>query len=186
MLRICLLGVAVALVAMACSEQTETFASNPEEDLIEAITANASASPVRPIDDDAVDCVVRGIVDEFGADGLAELGVTPDSPDLHGGAVFVTPDTARRAVDVGMGCIDVPAAINTFMPKGVDLLEDTVECVADQFQSETFRNLFADLLAEGGEPADILSYAGAQLSIGALFLRCLSPDEILRMGEFLN
>jgi len=85
-----------------------------------------------------------------------------------------------------MACVDLPAAINTFLPTGVDLLEETVQCVAEQFQSETFRDLFAGLLAEGGEPADILSYPDAQFSIGALFLRCLSPDEILRMGELLN
>jgi hypothetical protein len=187
MRRITILAAAAALVFIACSgeTETETFASTPQADLVEAITANALANPDRPFDDEAAACIAQGIVDEFGVDGLAELGVTPETPDLQGGRVFAIPD-ARRAVDVGMACIDVSAAIVSFLPAEVSLLEDTVQCVAGQFQTDTFRDLFADLLVAGAEPADILSSAEAQVPIAALLFRCLSADEILRIGDLLN
>lgn len=187
MRRIIFLAATAALVAIACSgeTETETFASSPQEDLVEAITTNALANPDRRFDDETAACIAEGVVDEFGVDGLAELGVTPESPDLRGGRVFALPD-ARRAVDVGMTCIDVSEAIVSFLPAGVSLLEDTVQCVADQFQTDTFRDLFANLLVAGGDPADILSSAEAEVPIAALLFRCLSADEILRIGDLLN
>ena len=188
--------VAAALIGAACSGQTETetFATSPtgtaasdaEQDLVEAITGNALASPDRRFDDEAVACVAQQIVDDFGVDGLAEMGVTLEDPDLEGGGVFATPDDARRVVDIGMDCIDVPAAIVSFLPADVGLLEETVECVADQLQSDTFRDLFADLVAAGAEPADILDHAAAQLPITALLVACLTPAQILEFGDLLN
>lgn len=187
MRRVTLFAVVAALSCFACSGEvaTETFGSAPETDLVDAITTNVSEDPDRPFDDEETDCLVQGIVDEFGTDGLAELGVTPENPDLQGGSVFATPDSARRAVDVGMECIDVPEAIASYLPADVNLLDDSVQCLAEQFQTETFRNFFAELVAEGAEPADILGYGGAQLSIATLLLTCLSPEEILRVNELL-
>ncbi len=104
MRTIAILAVA-ALIGTACSgdTETETFASNPtetvasdaEQDLVEAITGNAQANPDRRFDDEAVACIAQQIVDEFGVDGLAELGVTLENPDLEGGSVFATPDAYR-------------------------------------------------------------------------------------------
>lgn len=196
MRRILFFATAVALVVVACGgeAETETFASTPTEtvasgsqnDLIEAITANALANPDRRIDDDAVACVARGVVDDFGEDGLAALGVTAESPDLAGGGVFATPDAARRVVDIGMQCIDIPGAIAAFLPEGVNLLDNTVGCVADQLRTETFRDLFAELVVVGAEPADILGDADAQIPIATLLASCLSPEEILQLGDLLN
>lgn len=186
MRRITFLAMPLALVAVACSNgETETFSSDPQEDLVQAITAEAMERPDRPIDDEATACVVQEIVDEFGVDGLAELGVTPETPDLEGGRVFATPDAGRRVVDAGMACIDVSEAIVSFLPKDVDLLDDTVECVANQLQTDTFRDLFADLVVSGAQPEDILSSPGAQLPIASLLLLCVSPEEILKLGDLL-
>jgi hypothetical protein len=187
---------AVALVVVACGGEadTETFASTPtqpvastpENDLLDAITANALANPDRRIDDDAAACIAQQIVEEFGVDGLAELGVTPEDPDLGAGSVFATPDASRQVVDIGMQCIDVPAAIVSFLPTDVILLDETVDCLADQLQTDAFRDLFADLVVTGDDPADILDYSAAQLPIAALVVSCLTPEQILEFGDLLN
>jgi hypothetical protein len=187
MRRITFIALALPLIAVACSGngETETFSSDPQEELVDAITASNMPNPDRRLDEQTAACVFQGIVDEFGVDGLAELGVTADNPDLEGGRVFATPDAGRRVVDAAMACIDVSAAIVSFLPKGVELLDDTVQCVADQLQTDTFRDLFADLVASGAPPEDILTSAGAQLPIASLLLRCVSPEEILELGDLL-
>ncbi|MDJ0497831.1 MAG: hypothetical protein QNJ89_08380 [Acidimicrobiia bacterium] len=194
MRRVILLAAVAALIATACSgdEATETFGtpaetddSGPATNLADAIRSNAAANPDRRFDDATTECLILGLVDEFGEGGLAELGVTPDSPDLQNGAVFVTPDSARRAVDVGMECVDVAGSLVSYLPTDVSLLGDSIECVAEQLQTDTFRDLFAELTASGGEPADLLSYGGAQIPIGTLLLTCLSPEELLRVNELL-
>lgn len=187
---------AAALIGTACSGQTETetFASNPaenvasdtEQDLVEAITGNVLANPDRRFDDGAAACIAQEIVDQFGVDGLAELGVTLENPDLEGGSVFATPDAGRRVVDIGMQCIDLPAAIVPFVPTDASLLDETVECVADQLQTDAFRDLFADLVIAGAEPADILSDPAAQLPIASLLVSCLTPEQILEFRDLLN
>lgn len=187
MRRVILVLVVAGLLSPACGgdPETETFASTPEPDLSEAIRSNTATDPDNQFSDEETDCIVDGIVDEFGEDGLAELGVTPDNPDLEGGAVFTTPETARRAVDVAMECIDIANTITANLPADTNLLESSVDCVADQLQTDPFRDLFAEVIAAGGEPTDILSDGGAQLSIGALLLTCLSPEELLRVNELL-
>lgn len=182
--RIAIVAAAV-LIGTACGGDTqrETFASTPQNDLADAITeANGGGR----FDDETTACIAQGVVDEFGEDGLAELGVTPENPDLGGGSVFATQDTARRAVDVGMGCIDVSAAINDFLPADVSLLDETVDCLAEQLQSDTFRDLFAELISEGGDPADILNSTAAQIPIATLLVGCLSPEEFLQLGDLLS
>jgi len=79
-----------------------------------AALGKALENPDRNFDDEAAACLARSIVDEFGVDGLAGLGVTADNPDLRGGSVFGTPDNGRRVVDLGMECIDVSEAIVSF------------------------------------------------------------------------
>ena len=194
MRRVILLAVAAALIAAACSGDvaTETFStpadigdSTPDTDLADAIRGNAAANPDRRFDDETTECLIVGLVEEFGEDGLAELGVTPDNPDLRDGAVFAAPESARRAVDVGMECVDVADALVSYLPPDISLLEDSITCVAEQFQTDTFRDLFAELIASGGEPADLFSYGAAQISIGTLLLTCLSPEELLRVNELL-
>ena len=187
MRRAILVAVVTVLLAPACSGEveTETFGSVPEPDLVDAIRANAASDPDRRFDDATTDCLIQGIVDEFGEDGLAELGVTPENPDLDAGVFVARPDAARRAVNVGMECIDIAGAIGSNLPIGIELLEDSVDCVAGQLETEAFRGFFAELLAAGAEPADILDYADAQLSIGALLLTCLNPEELLDVNELL-
>lgn len=192
--RVTLLALVATLVVPACSGEatTETFGSDPETessapttDLVDAMRENILDDPERRFDEATTSCLVRGIVDEFGEAELAELGVTPESPDLEGGAVFATPGNARRVVDVGMGCIDLPAAIVSYLPASTELVEDSVQCVAEQLQTDTFRDFFAELIAAGAEPADLLGYGDAQLSIGSVILTCLNPEEILRVDELL-
>ncbi|MDJ0924984.1 MAG: hypothetical protein QNJ77_10515 [Acidimicrobiia bacterium] len=186
MRRVALLVVVAALVAAACSgeKETETFGTTPEDGLVDAMSTDLSTNSA--FDDEVADCIGRGLVDEFGADGLAELGVTPEDPDLQGGMVFGDPGAARPAVDVLMGCIDIPDAIVTNLLPDMNLLEDSVQCLADQLQSDVFRDLFAELIEGGVQPLDILTHPDAQLSIGTLFLTCLSVEEMLRITDLLN
>ena len=196
MRRSAFLVVVLALLMAACGGEveTETFASTPAEptvsdpgaDLADALTASVLANPDRRFDDEAASCIGQGIVDEFGVDGLAALGVDPDNPNLEGGRVLATPEAARRAVDIGMECIDLQAALLSFVPADVSLLDETVECVANELQSDVFRDLFADVVVVGDSPADILDEAAAQLPIASLLLACLSPEEILQLDDLLN
>ena len=187
MRRVILVLVVAGLLSPACSgdPETETFASAPQPDLGDAIRANATANPDPRFSGQEADCLIDGVLDEFSADELAQLGVTPDNPDLQGGAVFADPDTSRRAIDVAMECIDIANAITANLPADTSLLEGSVDCIADQLQTDRFRDLFAELLAAGGEPTDLFSNPDAQLSIGTVLLTCLSPEELLRVNELL-
>ncbi len=188
MRRIVIVAFVAAVSVVACSSEpeTETFASTSEDDLARAIADSNSATLDSRFGDGSTACISQGIVDEFGVDGLAELGVTEETPDLQGGSVFFAPEAARQVVDVTMECIDLGAALVSSLPEGVSLLDESVECVVDQLESETFRDLFADLVAAGGEPADIVTQAAAQLPMASLLLSCLSPEEFLRVGDFLD
>ena len=186
MRRVVIIASLVALAAVACSTGTETFASTSEESLAQAITANNSATLDRRFGDGSTSCISQGIVDAFGVEGLAELGVTEETPDLQGGSVFLTTEAARLVVDVTLDCIDLAAELVASLPEGVSLLNESVECVVEQLESETFRNLFADLVTAGGEPADIVTQAAAQLPMATLLISCLSPEEFLRIGDFLD
>ena len=75
MRRVTLLAVLAAFVAVACNgePETETFGSVPETDLVDAISDNVSDDPDRRFDNVTTDCLIQGIVDEFGEDGLADL-----------------------------------------------------------------------------------------------------------------
>ncbi|MDJ0955173.1 MAG: hypothetical protein QNJ81_15965 [Acidimicrobiia bacterium] len=196
MRRIAVLATALALLVPACGgeAETETFAPTPTattasdsgSDLVEAVTSAILANQDRGFNDDAATCIGRGLVAEFGADGLADLGVTAEDPDLEGGSVFSTPETARRAVDVAMDCIDMADSLLSLLPADVTLLDETVECVATELQSDVFRDLFADLLVEGAPPTDIISDPAAQLPIATLLFECLTPEEILQVDDLLN
>ena len=188
MRRIVIVVSLVALLAGACNgeSETETFGSTSEEDLVRAITGGNSVTLDSRFGDNSTGCISQGIVDEFGVDGLAELGVTQETPDLQGGAVFVTQEAARRVVDITIDCVDLGAEILASLPEDVNLLNDSVECIVDQLEGEAFRDLFAALVMEGGEPEDIVSLAGAQLPLAALLLQCLSPEEFLRFDDLLN
>ena len=188
MRRIAILASVTALLVSACSgdPETETFASNAEADLVQEITDRNSATLDGRFGDDTGGCISRGIVDEFGVDGLAELGVTEETPDLQGGRVFITPEAARQVVDVTMECMDLPTQLVSSLPQDVSLLDETVQCVVDQLGTDTFRDLFAELVVAGGEPADIINLGAAQLPIASLLISCLSPDELIRFGDLLN
>jgi hypothetical protein len=188
MRRITLLVLVAALVATACNSGDELAesATSPEEELVAAIADAAVANPDLNFDDETAACVSRGIVDEFGIDELAELGVTQDNPGLEGGKSLGTPENGRRAVDVGMQCISLSEAIISFLPAGLSLLEDSVNCLAAGLGADNFRNILAAIIVAGGEPADILDNAATQIPLGLLLLGCLSPEEYLKIGELLN
>jgi len=186
MRRFTLIAVVAALVVASCGGEASTSDPEPDDELAEAITGKALENPDRNFDDEAAACLARSIVDEFGVDGLAGLGVTADNPDLMGGSVFGTPDNGRRVVDLGMECIDVSEAIVSFLPHGVTLLEESVECVADGLQTDTFRDLLAAIVIAGAEPSDILDNAAAQVPMGILLFSCLDAGEILRIGDLLD
>jgi hypothetical protein len=61
-----------------------------------------------------------------------------------------------------------------------------VQCLAEQMQNDQFSDLFAGLVVAGGDPADIFTSPTAQLPIAALFLRCLSAEEMLGIADLLN
>ena len=187
MRRIVMVASVLALSVVACSSEpeTETFASTPAEDLVQAITDSNSSTLDSRFGDGTGACISQGIVDTFGVERLADLGVTEESPDLQSGTVFSTPEAARQVVDVTMDCMDLAAQLAASLPTDVSLLDESLECIADELESETFRNLFAQLVVEGGEPADIVNQAGAELPIASL-VTCLSPVELLQFGDLLT
>ena len=186
--RMVMVASVLALSVVACSgePETETFSPSPQEDLAQAIADRNSAALDGRFGDRSSACISQGIVDEFGVEGLAELGVTEETPNLQGGSVFSTSEAARRVVDVTLECIDLGARLVSSLPEDVSLLDESVECVVEQLESETFRNLFADLVVVGGEPADILDQAAAQLPVASLLITCLSPAELLQFGDLLT
>jgi hypothetical protein len=185
--RIVIIVSVVAVSLVACSTAgTETFASTSEEDLAQAITDRNTDALDSRFGEGSTPCIARGIVDEFGVEGLEELGVTEETPDLEGGRVFSAPEAARQVVDITIDCVDLAAELVASLPEDASLLTESVECIVEQLESESFRNLFADLVSAGGEPADIVTQAAAQLPLATLLITCLSPDELLRFGDLLD
>ena len=179
------LAVVVALVVAACDGGGGLVQPDPRQELVDGINAQILANPDRSYDDAAARCLGEGIVDEFGVEGLAELGVTPDDPDLRGGGVFATQRNGRRVIDVGMECISVTDAIASFLPAGISLLDSSIRCVAEELQGETFRDLFAAIIVTGEAPTSVLDDSEARIPLGGLIAACLTGEEIANVGDLL-
>ena len=81
-----------------------------------------------------------------------------------------------------MSCIDMSAAITSFLPKDVGLLEESVQCLAEQMQNDQFRDLFAGLavpllLGAGG------GIRGRFVGLGVRSLPWRRPDVLPADGK---
>lgn len=81
------------------------------------------------------DCVAKGFVDQFGVDGLQEMGLLTEEldPGNPSGGFALSPVEASGAADATLACVNASDFITNLMnnggPGGLD--DATVNCVAD-------------------------------------------------------
>ncbi len=205
MKRLIYLVLAVMLVAVACGDDAEDeFA----DDLVTAILADESLeNPLQDPDD--AQCMVDGLMDEYGMDRLTELGVTPDAEDLMDlttTGAGMTDDERDTFTGVYLSCLDAVAFMGEMLADGgfpeadaqcmaTTLGEDFVGMtVSAQLSGETFNPLDDPEAAAGfqqvvatcvSDPAQFMADVMAAEGLPAETADCIGAGITDEMGAAL-
>ena len=190
MQRLAWLVTCTSLLAPACSgddDSAEPVDSAPtladEQVLADAIADQAVANPDNPLDESATRCIAEEAVVEFGAEELAEVGVTVDDPDLDLGRVLDTRDQAERAFDLALDCIEFDRELLAFLPAGLEVGEETIDCLAEGLETESFRELYVSFVLGELDSDRVVEDPAARPAILELVTGCLDVDELLDFGQ---
>jgi hypothetical protein len=126
--------------------------SAEEQEYVDAAMAEFDPAEAEPLTEDDARCVVTSMVESLGVDRLEELGITPETFGDDDGAPFpegLTEDEANSVVDGFDGCLDLSALFAESMAGDPSIDDETKECLADAFDSDTVRRIFVTMLTEG-------------------------------------
>ena len=135
-MRVIVVVATLTLAASACGGDSE-----PERDqaLVDALSSEILSDGDGFTTDQAeADCVAEGTYDAIGADRLAEVGITVDSPDPS--AADLTEAEIDELVDAVFGCVDMKASFAASIA-GDDLSEDDATCIADELGDDGLKEL---------------------------------------------
>ncbi len=202
--RLIYLVLAVMLVAVACGDDDTTTTQAPttteavtttaeaatttmplsEDEFADALVAAivADESLENPLKDpDDAQCMVGGLVGQFGMDRLVELGITPDAEDLLDlttTGAGMTDDEREAFLDIYFSCADaVTAMTDALASSGIP--ESDAQCLATALGEDFVRTIMsAQLAGEEFDPLeDPASAAGFETIVGT----CVSDP-----GQFMG
>lgn len=153
---------ALTLLAAGCG------GSDRDQALVDALTNDIlSDSDSFTTDADEAQCVSEGVYDALGADRLAEVGITVDSPDPDD--ADLNRDDASTVIDAIFDCVDMKASFANSM-EGDGITSEQASCVADEFGDDGLKELFIDSLVAtddlGPSDAFIASFTEAAVECG--------------------
>ena len=156
---------ALTLIAAGCGGSD---GGERDQALFDALTNDIlSDSDPFTTDADEARCVSEGTYDALGADRLAELGITVDSPDPDD--ADLSRDDASDVVDTIFDCVDMKASFATSM-EGDGITSEQATCMADEFGNDGLKTLFIDAMvaADDAQPSDdfIASFTAAAATCG--------------------
>ncbi len=156
---------ALTLIAAGCGGSD---GGERDQALVDALT-NDILSDSDPFTSDADEarCVGEGTYDALGADRLAELGITVNSPNPDD--ADLNRDDATGVIDAIFDCVDMKAGFATSI-EGDGVTSEQANCVADEFGNDGLKELFIDSLVaaddEGPTDAFIASFTEAAAECG--------------------
>lgn len=144
------------LVAAACGDDDggdgDGGLSSAEQKYVDAAMAQFDPEEAEPLTEPEARCVVSSMVTSLGVDRLEELGITPETFGSEDGAPFpenLTEAEAEGVVDGFDECLDLGALFAESMAQDDTLDDETKQCLADAFDSDTVRRLFVTMLSQG-------------------------------------
>ena len=165
---------AVTTTTEAPTTTTDDTAPLSEEEFADALVQViiADESPENPLQDpDDAQCMVDGLMDEFGMDRLVELGITPDAEDvldLTQTGADMTDEEREAFLDIYFSCVDAVASMAGILTQTGFPPEDA-ECLANTLGEDFVRLIVgAELSGEAFDPlADPAAAAGFETVVAA-------------------
>ncbi|MFQ5948314.1 MAG: hypothetical protein ACE5KX_05600 [Acidimicrobiia bacterium] len=141
----------------------------------------ADADVDSPFGEAEATCVAESAVDEFGIEGLVELGITVDNANPENLFENATSEQVDAIVDITLNCVDFRRFFTEQMTAGAEISDESAKCLADgMLEAEFFRPLVAQGLR--GEEAEFGDDPEAAAEVIELVIECLSPEELIQLG----
>lgn len=169
---------ALVLVVAACGDDA---GGGENTELVESLTEKITESSDDgggdvPFDDEQAACFAGALIEEFGADRMAEA-VTMEFDEFMAGA---TDEERLAVIDSMFTCVDFAEVLAAEFSGAVSA--ESAECLADAFVgSEVFRDAMADSF--GDDTADPFDDPDLMTEMLPAMLECLSAEELVELGE---
>jgi hypothetical protein len=130
-----------------------------------------------PISESEVRCLAEDTVRTLGVDGLAEIGITPDSIPEENPFEGASDVHVDALVDAYFSCLDAPSAFAEALTAEGAVSEESAQCVGDTLDEDGLLRplLRASLAGEDPEP-EMFS------ELLRVMVECLTPEELAEMG----
>lgn len=182
--------VLLIVLLVAASAACSGGGGDDEAELAEAIKAEilADGSSANLLGEEEAECASIRIVDEFGADGLADLGVTVGNAAPDDLFTLMSDAQLDAVIDITTECVDFAELFVAQFSAGEapGISRDSADCLATGLsESDVFRPLIRAGLSGGDADFDTLltrDPATAQ-QVLELVIGCLSAEEIAEFGS---
>lgn len=170
--------VMLALVIGACGGSAAL--DDDEQVLADAIAEFLSEQEA--LGDDSVSaseirCLAEDTVRTLGVDGLAEIGVTPESIPEDNPFRGASDEHVDALVDAYFSCLDASTAFAEALTSEGAVSEESARCVGDTLDDEDLlRPLLRASLAEEDPDPEIFT------GLLRVMVDCLTPEELADMG----
>ena len=182
MRRLIMLLVVTALIAAGCGGD-DSSDSGAGQALAEAIRDEilADNDPDSPFGETEATCVGEEAVNEFGVEGLIELGITEDDADAGNAFQTAGDEDRRRLIDVTLTCIDFKQFFVDALTADSNISDESAECLGNELGTREFLDPLVEAGLAGNDDAFFEDEALSGLIFGAI-TTCLSLSELEQLG----
>jgi hypothetical protein len=166
----------IALVAVACGDDTPAADPALVAGLSQRISASQSGSGVFEMTDPEVECFATGIIGLFGAERITA------ALDLEFSAFMATATAGERraVVDTMLDCVDLGAGLARELGAEGTISAESARCLADtMLASDAFRDATAESFVSETDPFDDPALVSALLPA---MLECLTAEDLGNLG----
>ena len=188
MRRAIYLLVVIALVAAACGDDDGGSGgrSGTEQALADAIrdAMLADTEPDSPIGATEATCVGNEAVDQFGVEGLLELGITTENADPGNAFEGATEEQVDKIIDVTLSCVDFKQVFIDTITADTDvtLSDNTTNCLAEELSDKDFLRPFVTAGLRGDD-VEFGDDPVATQQVASAILGCMTPEELSQFGN---
>ena len=182
MRKLLMVLVALAVVAAGCGGN-DSSDSGAGQALADAIRDEilADNDPDSPFGEAEATCVGEEAVNEFGVDGLIELGISEDNPSAGNAFETASPEDRSRLIDVTLTCIDFKQFFVDQLTADANISDEAAQCLGDELGTREFLDPIVEAGLSGDEAAFLDDEALSGIIFGAI-TTCLSLEELQEIG----
>lgn len=182
MLRGLFLLLVLGLVAAACGDSGGER-SGAEQALVDAIRDEIleDEDPDSPFGQTEATCVGEGAVDEFGVEGLLELGITTENASPGNAFEGATDSQIDKVIDVTLDCVDFRQVFVDSITADADISSESAGCLGDALGTKEF---LTPIIGAGfrGESTDFGDDPATAAAVFEAIVDCLSAQELADLG----